>query len=342
MYSTGCNTISKARRFCQKLYNDGMMIQNPLMRFDVYVKDFFSATSRYCEWKAVNGKPMKPATIAKYNNHIKYQLIPFLGEYRLDKITTETAKKWVIWASKQWGSKTINNAQGVLNIILEDAIDKGYLVKNPLRKIGFRRVNKKNRDLLSPTEIAAIYLLEQEWIHPECRQAFLLAAITGMRIGEVIALRNEDIRNGYLDVTHSFSKLGGLQSTKTGQNRYVPIPAGLTFSSNSKTEYVFALKSGKLITNGMLYKDLMRICKKLGIDRKGRGITIHSLRNSFISYLQSQNITESKIRAVVGHTDETMTDLYTYWKPNMFPEVYEAQKTLYEIITGGRKCEQTE
>ena len=71
------------------------------------------------------------------------------------------------------------------------------------------------------------------------------------------------------------------------------------------------------------------------IDKKERGLTIHSLRGFFISHLREKNVPDAKIRAVVGHSDPTMTDVYTYWKPDMFPEVYEVQKELYEKITKG-------
>ena len=52
----------------------------------------------------------------------------------------------------------------------------------------------------------------------------------------------------------------------------------------------------------------------------------------FISYLESKNVSEPKIRAVVGHKDSSMTDLYTYWTPDMFPEIYAAQEEMIRSI----------
>ena len=91
-----------------------------------------------------------------------------------------------------------------------------------------------------------------------------------------------------------------------------------------------------------MHDNIKAICKDLGIDTKERGITTHTLRNffiSYLSYLESENVPEPKIRAVAGHKDPTMTGLYTYWTPEMFPEIYEVQEKLFYQITGAEKCE---
>ena len=248
-------------------------------------------------------------------------------------LTRDLCKEWVLWASGKWSPKTVNTAQGVLNIILENALEKRLIDANPASKLGLRKTVKKNRELLTVQEISIIY--NSAWASQPQRAMFLLAAVTGMRIGEIVALQKGDIKEGFLDIHADYSdKFGFQQSTKTYVNRYVPVPAGFPFPE-SESEWVFSKDGKEPIKGHCLYNAVKRKCAELGIDTAGRGITVHSLRNFFISYLQKHNVPESKIRAVVGHTDETMTDLYTYWKPDMFPEVYEAQQKLFNDITGG-------
>ena len=203
----------------------------------------------------------------------------------------------------------------------------------------FRSVEKKDRSLLTVEEIRTIYN-SALWARESQKKMFLLAAITGMRIGEVSALKKSDFHGNYIDVTKTYSDRFGIGTTKTGENRKVPI-VGNFDCGFSNSEWAFeGMTADKPMQSHAVYNSFSRICNKLGIDRKERGITIHTLRNFFISYLQGENVPENKIKAVVGHKDKSnMTEHYTYWKPEMFPEVYESQLKLYRQITGGEKCE---
>ena len=109
------------------------------------------------------------------------------------------------------------------------------------------------------------------------------------------------------------------------------IPNSSDLKKMSGKKWVFE-RNDKPIPAHTLYMTFRKILDDLEIDRKERGLTIHSLRNFYNSYLRSKNVPDSKIKAVIGHKDEDMTDWYTYWKPEMFPEVYQVQKELYENI----------
>jgi integrase len=50
---------------------------------------------------------------------------------------------------------------------------------------------------------------------------------TGLRVGEILSLKLENIGEKYIAVNHSFSKYDGLKGTKTGESRVVPIISGL-------------------------------------------------------------------------------------------------------------------
>lgn len=335
LFSTGETVLSKAKRVVQALYNAGEFnTYKQSVKFGVYTKDFFSKEGQYYEYQSVAGKPLKDSTIASYEKILNNQLLPFFAEKDICTINKDCIKEWIVWASKYWSPKTINGAHGVLNIILETALDKEIISRNPLAGLKFRPVKKKERELLTVDEIRTIYKSDL-WARDSQRKMFLLAAITGMRIGEISALKKTDFHENYIDVTKTFSDRFGLGSTKTGENRKVPIVENFD-TGHSNSEWAFeGVTMDKPMLSHAVYNAFARICEKIDIDRIGRGITIHSLRNFFISYLQSENIPQSKIKAVVGHSDKSnMTEHYTYWKPEMFPEVYTAQLKLYKQITG--------
>jgi len=330
--STGCTTLSAAKRFCQKLYNSGELTRITSYSFSVFTENFFSKESEWYKWKLVNNSKITDETIMSYNKFLNNQLIPYFEYKKLEDLTRSEIKKWIIWASGKWSAKTVNNAQSVLNIILNQAVEKNIIKFNPALGLSFRKTEKKNRILLTVDEIKSIYF-SPKWHNEVLRKAFLLDCITGMRISEIAGLRPCDIHENYIDVSHSYSRKFGLGDTKTKIKRFVPIPKNIDLSCT--TEWIFQAENGKPFNICRMHDNLILICNSLGINVKARGITTHTLRNFFISYLQSQNIPEPKIRAVVGHKDSTMTGLYTYWTPEMFPEVYDAQLKLYRQITKG-------
>lgn len=331
--STGETSLSKAKRKIQRLYNEGLLSkESESITFKAFSAHFFDKDAEYYTFQATTGKPIKDSTLDSYVKILNNQLLPFFERMELKSITKSTIKNWIIWANKTWASKTINNAHGVLNIIFESALDKELINRNPLSNLRFCPIQKKERNLLTVEELTQIY--NYDWSSSIQKQMFLMALLTGMRIGEISALKKSDVHKNFIDVKHTYSDRFGLGSTKTGENRKVPVIN--VFVSESKTEWFFeGLSADKPMLSHAVYNAFTRICDKLGIKRIERGITIHSLRNFFISYLQQNNISESKIKAVVGHKDKSnMTEHYTYWKPDMFPEVYSAQEKLYRQITG--------
>jgi integrase len=79
----------------------------------------------------------------------------------------------------------------------------------------------KKRGVLTPQEAADLFKLE--WKDKRSMLINLVAMTTGLRIGEILALKVENIGEEYLTIENSFSKLDGLKSTKTDEERVVPV-----------------------------------------------------------------------------------------------------------------------
>ncbi|SEP79321.1 Site-specific recombinase XerD [Treponema bryantii] len=333
--STGCTTISSAKRFCQKLYNEGAFKKDSSLSFSVYTQDFFSEHSRYYKWKVANKERISRETMLAYDKFLRNQLIPFFSDYKITAIKRSDVKEWVIWANDKWSPKTVNSAQTVLNLIFKQAIDEEIIENNPCYNLSFRTIQKKHRELLTIEEVRDLYNNGKWWY--DNKLIFLLDIITGMRISEVVALQSEDIHDNYIDVKHSYSRQFGLGSTKTNECRFVPIPTELAKTLRLRRGFLFinheGQNIGKPLNINSFYTNLTENYTYCGIDYKSRGLTVHTNRDFYNTYLESENVPEPKIRAVIGHKDSSMTNLYTYWKPDMFSEVYSAQEKLYRIIT---------
>ena len=325
--STGCSTLSAARRFCQKLYNSGEFEQKSVLSFGVYASDFFSKTGEYFKWKKVNKQELTDNTLLRYNILLKYQVMPYFENMSITNISRSDVKSWIIWASDKWSAKTVNNAQTVLNIILKSAVEKELINFNPATDLGFRKTDKLNRNTFSIVELKNVY--NARWTEEYLRNAFLLIAITGMRVNEVSCLTDSDIKSDYIYVSHHWHKKFGMcDSSKTKMNRIVPIPSDFKFPEHNG----FIYGNEKPFDACRLRDNIERICTELGLDYKGRHLSTHSLRAFYNTYLESKNITDAKVKAVIGHKDKTTTGLYTFWKPDMFPDVHEVQNELYREI----------
>ena len=337
--STGTSNKAQARRICNRLYNEGEFRKNSSRLFKTFSKGFFDDDSAYMKWKLASGSELAKSTAASYKRLLENQILPYFGEMQISKITVSTIKDWIIWLNENWSAKTSNNAQSVMNIILKSAKEKRLITDVPSADLSFRKVKKKDRSLLTVDELGKIYR-SPLWNWESARLAFLVCAITGMRIGEVTGLQTVDVEHDRLNVRHSLHPTFGLGETKTRVCRYVPIPPSLRLKEMCGKVWAFE-KPGceRPCDERYVYKRFVAVLDGLGIDRKGRGLTVHSLRNFFISYMRGSAFGESidlKIKAVVGHADGTQTDWYTYWTPEMFPEIYQVQEKLYKEIVYGQ------
>ena len=335
--STGCITLASAKRFCQKLYNAGAFKKDNALTFGAYTKDFFSEKSRFYKWKIANKERISRETLLAYDKFLRNQLTPYFNDVCVTKIKRADIKEWVIWANDKWSPKTVNSAQTVLNLIFKQAIDDDIVEYNPCSNLTFRTIQKKERELLTIAECRDLYNCGRWWYDNQL--IFLLDIITGMRISEVVALHSDNIYENYIDVCHSYSRQFGMGGTKTNESRFVPIPAVLSEKLRLKQGFIFTnhegKNKGKPLNINSFYTNLLDNYIYCGIDYKKRGLTVHTNRDFYNTFLQSENVPEPKIRAVIGHKDKSMTNLYTYWKPEMFPEVYKAQLKLYKEITDG-------
>ena len=148
-----------------------------------------------------------------------------------------------------------------------------------------------------------------------------LIFITGLRVGEAVALKHEDINPQNLSITVNrtetrFEDENGVvhlcveEDVKTEAGKrivYVPKKYQYLLTSlwwnSSATEYVFEYKEKRIITNSIRNK-LRRICKKLNIVYRSP----HKIRKTYCSILLDDNVDKRFITSQVGHVDISVTE----------------------------------
>lgn len=185
------------------------------------------------------------------------------------------------------------------------------------RNVFKRKIVDEEKEVFSEDEIVQVtkYLSDHEDIH---NLGVLLVFYTGLRVGELSALKSSDIKGQviqikrtevkYRDENHKW-KVEVRDDTKTeAGNRALIIPTyaktilDRIIALNPNGEYLFE-NNGKRIRGNTFNKRLAIVCDKLNIPRR----SIHKIRKTYATTLIDNNVSESFIKEQMGHSDISTT-----------------------------------
>ena len=221
---------------------------------------------------------------------------------------------------------------------MEEARRQNIIPTNPCKEVRSLAKTSKAQGILTLEEAKDLLTNLSYWENPVAYAASLLAACTGMRLGEIRALRPSDIKDGYIHIEHSVGLQGALKGTKTGDSRDIPLPPRLTATLQElckhvgKSDRVFSIAgiplSSKTIRNG-LYQALISkgVTKK---ERAKRNITFHSWRHFLNSQLLSHGVNAEKTRKITGHATASMTELYSHFFVEDFKDVLQITEGIFK------------
>ena len=165
---------------------------------------------------------------------------------------------------------------------------------------------------------------------PESYHAFMLLYWTGIREGELLALRpmDFDFERGLLMVRRSYSRIKGkdvIGTPKTRKSRRdVLMP---DFLRDEMEDYLSTLPDLELedrifaMTKHKLAAEMKRGCASTGIKR----IRIHDIRHSHVSLLINLGFSANAIADRMGHESAEITENYSH----MFPST---QRSLVDAL----------
>ena len=172
---------------------------------------------------------------------------------------------------------------------------------NPVR--GIERAREQARDrVLSPTELSALAksLNNAESANPAPVAAIRFATLTGLRIGEVLAMqwKHIDFEGGRLL----------LPETKTGR-RYHDLPTSaleILVALPRINEWVFTVGRDAPVTYRTVRKHFAEVASKAGLE----DVRLHDLRRTVMTQAASAGIGAYVLRDLLGHKSTVMADRY--------------------------------
>ena len=259
----------------------------------------------------------KMATQEVYRYMARRHLLPWFGGRRLCDITRLDVQSFIGQKQKQdCVPKTLGHLRNLLSKVFGVAGSWGWMNGNPAVGIELPRMEKRRHTrLLTLEEIAR---LSKEFKEP-VRTIFILGLLTGLRIGEILALSVEDvdIPGGAVSVRRNVYRGHVQDSPKTKRSeRRTPL-APLALGAIQRWNEIRPNGSGWLFPSeagtphhdrNFLRREIVPVCIKLGIARFGW----HSLRHTFSTYSGNNGVPMPVLHSLLGHTNAETTMIYTH------------------------------
>jgi integrase len=242
-------------------------------------------------------------------NHIK----PAIGTKKLSTLTPDDARRLYRQKSRQGlASSSVRRIHEILNQALRGAVRLKYISRNPLDDVKPPKASHGEMDVLTPKQVRRLLdtVRDQRW---EC--VIVMGAVCGLRVGEALSLRYEDLdlTVGTVRVSRTLWK-GQVYPPKTpSSRRTLKLPRialeALTrhceANGNPSEGWCFPTKNGNPTTPESFWLwGWKRTLRKAGLPES---LTYHQLRHGTASLLLNQGVPLPIVSHYLGHANPGIT-----------------------------------
>jgi integrase len=283
-----------------------------LVQTGVTFEDAAAEWLRYIEFD----RGRKPSTLAGYRSIVRSQLLPAFGPMPLESITTAKVEAWI--GTVRRSANTRQRALVLLHGIFQRARKVWGLPANPVADVEKPPVKRSGDiEVFSPEEVLALVRAADSG---QDAAIFLTAAFTGLRRGELLALRWRDVdfAGSVVRVRASYAQ-GALTTPKSGKVRSVPMAPDVATALaklgqrelfTGDDDLVFLGKAGSYVDGSALRRRYGAALTRAG----ARPLRFHDLRHTF----GTRMIAKADIRRVqewMGHANIETTMQYLHYAP---------------------------
>jgi integrase len=255
-----------------------------------------------------------------YSNYYGYY------EHHLQELVKKNLKDLTKPYVKNWYDRTRSDLSphvfnGVLKLVKASfnyAIDSDMITVNPFVRLKPIKIPKKHRNRFSTAKLKEILKYVKKEM-PDFYLLFIFACCSGMRAGEYVALKYEDIEESTIKVERQFTK-GEIKEPKTrlstrrvGKGKFVSDAIEWhCHKYNIKSGWLFPspVREDTPITAQVPDRRFKHLLIKLGFDEKY--MRLHDLRGQYIDIQHNAGTPTPEISREVGHSNtRTTTEIYT-------------------------------
>lgn len=288
---------------------------------------------------------LKPKTYDSYENIIKNNINPFIGEMLIGDVKKDNIQKLVsdLVNEKNLSPATIKRIFAVLHGALKQAVYNEIIFKNPAEQATLPKQNPKTIEVFSIEQQQRFLASAKE---SNLYAAFLVNLDSGLRRGELLALtwKDVDFENGIITVNKNIvttknrklniSEIKVQNSTKTKSGmRKVPLTQRsllvlkeLKLKQQKLSDIVFCSTIGTHIDPNNFSREFRKVIKNAGMNK----FSPHVLRHTYATRLFESNVAAKTISELLGHSSITITlNIYTHVMPETKAEAVKALDLLY-------------
>lgn len=254
---------------------------------------------------------------------IQYVTVDFLDDFIVGNIKNYNmkAKAWSNLRTLIRGIFLFSKKRGYSNL---DIIQ--YIQELDISKKMFNRTQKPDENVVFARREIQKIVVELQDSRNLKDLAILVAIYTGMRVGEIVALKWEDIKDDYIHINRTQINFKGengqniheirdFPKTEAGVRDVVIVPELRVVlkrirAINPFTEYLFE-KNGKPLHKHLVCSRLYILCERYNFPKKG----MHAIRKYYATTLINAGVEEIIVISQMGHTDFSTTKKY-YYKDN--------------------------
>jgi integrase len=324
----GFKTKKDAQKALTEVLNElmkGTYIEPSKLLYRDYMKDWIQG-------KVTKG--VKNRTIETYTWLLDKHILPHLGQFELQQITSLHVEK-MLSTLKNEGKIADENIQKVYTLVndsLNKALKFSLVSKNVASVVSRPKAKKKDIEVWDVDEANKFISVAEK---DRSYIVFLLALTTGMRQSEILGLRwkDVDLKNGTVYVSHQLERRNkGFTDVKTkAGRRNIEIDPDTVEALKRQKKLIAGerLISGTVYENydlvvptsvGTPYLDsnIRKIFKRLIKEANVKKIRFHDLRHSHVSILLKMGENIKVVAERLGHADSRITqDTYGHLYPNM-------------------------
>jgi integrase len=288
-------------------------------------KEYSQKWLRFVESQCRGGEPKyRESTFEEYEGVLRNHVLPVFKDHRIDSIIKGDVRDFLVSKLDGLSVKRVMLLKCVLSNVFNFALDDELISTNPTTGIT-KRLFPKNSGKKKTVEKAEVFtkkelnlLLEScEANYKEYHLFFLMAARTGMRLGELLAIRWKDIdlKNNYIMVRQS-RRRGRYTKPKNGKSRKVDMSNQLADALREKLRHGFKdvneLVFRYVPTNRQNF--IRNLYRRILKNAKLRYIKFHGLRHTFCAHLLSEGVSPYYVSQQSGHSSINITcDIYGSW-----------------------------
>ncbi|MEU7180981.1 MULTISPECIES: site-specific integrase [Streptomyces] len=270
----------------------------------------------------------KRTTAAKYETHIRLYLVPYLGKKTLEKLSVRDVRTALARISKASAPATAKESHRVLRSALSAACREELVARNVVKLVEAPKVDTYEGQLWTLEQTLAFILAARR---DPLYAAFMLAVGLGLRRGEIVGLRWQDIDldSRTVQIRKQRQRVRGEyyeDDTKNRRKRTLPLPllcvaplrwqrlrqAAMRDKAGAgwhESDLVFTTRTGQPVEGSNVLRSFHRLTAKAELPR----IRVHDARHGAATLLAAGNVHPRVAMEILGHSKISVTmDIYTH------------------------------